>query len=85
MAFVYSRHALEQIKLRGLVFSTIDDVLNFPTSIVDDTEGVVIYQKVVVEDNRQYLYRVFVNTDKKPPLVITVYKTSKIDKYEDQI
>ena len=85
MAFVYSLHALEQIKLRGLVFSIVDNVLNFPSMIVKDTDGVVIYQKLAVEGNKQYLYRVFVNSYKKPPMVITVYKTSKIDKYENQI
>ncbi len=85
MAFVYSKHALEQIELRGLVFSIVEDVLNFPSMIASDTNGLNIYQKIVNEGTKQYLYRVFVNSDKKPPLVITVYKTSKIEKYEDQI
>ena len=53
--------------------------------IVRDTDGVVIYQKLVIEGNKKYIYWVFVNNDKKPSMVITVYKTSKIDKYEDQM
>jgi hypothetical protein len=42
-----------------------------------------VYHKTLQENDKYYLYRVFVNHDKKPPLVVTVYKTSKIEKYED--
>jgi len=55
MSFVYSLHALEQIKLRGLILSIVDDVLNFPSMVVTDTDGVDIYQKLVVEGDKQYL------------------------------
>jgi len=37
------------------------------------------------ENSNNYLYRVFVNELKKPSVIITVYKTSKIDKYVDKI
>ena len=30
---------------------------------------------------REYLVRVFVDLDRDPPEVVTVYRTSKIDKY----
>jgi len=83
MSFVFSLHALEQIEIRGLILADVEDVLNFPTKIVKEENGVSVYQKLVIESNKEYLYRVFVNTDKKPPMVITAYKTSKIDKYED--
>jgi hypothetical protein len=39
-------------------------------------------QKLIKEGNLKYLYRVFVNICKQPDLVITAYKTSKIEKYE---
>jgi hypothetical protein len=83
MAYVFSLHALEQIEIRGLILTVVEDVLNFPSKIVKEENGVSVYQKLVIESNKEYLYRVFVNTDKKPPLVITVYKTSKTVKYED--
>jgi len=41
-----------------------------------------IYQKIIVEVDKPYLYRVFINTSKEPFLVVTAYKTSKIEKYE---
>ena len=83
MTYVFSVHALEQIEIRGLVLAVVEDVLNFPSKVVKEEEGVSVYQKLVIESNMEYLYRVFVNTDKKPPLVITVYKTSKTFKYEN--
>lgn len=33
------------------------------------------------ENDKFYLYRVYLNICKIPPLVITAYKTSKIEKY----
>jgi hypothetical protein len=85
MNFVYSQHALEQIKLRGLSKSVLDDVLNAPSTLVRQDDVVTVYQKLVIEGDKLYPYRVFVNYVKNPPLVITAYKTSKTDKYEDQI
>lgn len=85
MNFVYSQHALEQIELRGLTKSILDQVLNAPSSIVKQDDMVAVYQKLVIETDKIYLYRVFVNLLKNPPLVITAYKTSKTYKYEDQI
>ena len=82
---IFSKHALEQIERRGLSKQTIDDVLEFPTTILKEDGDVEIYQKLVLENGRPYLYRVFVNKLKTPPLVITAYKTSKTDKYENQI
>lgn len=44
-------------------------------------EGVTVYQNMILENNKTYLIRVFVNQSKTPPLVITAYKTSKLKKY----
>jgi hypothetical protein len=85
MKFVYSKHALEQIELRGLTISILDQVLNAPTTVFRQDDVVTVYQKLVTEEDKIYLYRVFVNLFKSPPLVITAYKTSKTNKYEDQI
>jgi len=83
MRFKYSNHALEQIQNRQLDKAIVDDVLNHPDKQLTDQTGLKVYHKTVQEIDKYYLYRVFVNLDKKPPLVVTVYKTSKIEKYED--
>jgi hypothetical protein len=46
---------------------------------------VLVYQKIFLENNKPYLYRVFVNAGKISALVITAYKTSKTEKYENQV
>ena len=64
---------------------SVQNVLYFPDVVIPDIEGVEVYQKLVVENNKSYLYRVFVNKLKTPPLIITAYKTSKTEKYENQV
>jgi len=44
-----------------------------------------IVNEVLYDSKNKYLYRVFVNICKKSALIITVYKTSKIEKYENKI
>ena len=77
MLFEFSLHSLEQMKLRSIKKEIVEQVLNEPDDIVDEDDNQKVFQKIV--DN--YLYRVFVNTDKNPSLIKTVYRTSKITKY----
>ena len=49
-----------------------------------DTGGVVCYQSKVTMDGKLYLLRAMVNETANPPVVVTVYRTSKIDKYWSQ-
>ena len=44
---------------------------------IDET----VCQSKVNFDKKKYLLRVFVNFTEKPPVVISVYRTSKIQKY----
>ena len=81
--FMYSKHALEQIQRRRLDREKVDAALFQPDKEITDETGLIVYHKIFQEKDKYYLYRVFVNYDKKPPLIVTVYKTSKIEKYED--
>ena len=85
MRFKYSKHALEQIRNRHLDKKIIGNSLSKLDKQIKDTSGLTVYHKLAQENGKHYLYRVFVNHDKKPPLVVTVYKTSKIDKYENPV
>ena len=81
MNFIFSNHALEQIQRRGLNKEKIEEILYSPDQVIE-MEGQKIFQSIVpfIPDGN-YLVRVFVNAEKEPNLVITVYKTSKISKY----
>jgi hypothetical protein len=81
--FEISKHASEQLLLRKISEELIFTVLHFPDKVLKDVAGITIYQKMVNDRNIPYLYRVFVNADKNPSLVVTAYKTSKFKKYEN--
>jgi len=53
MVFVFSHHSLEQIEIRGLNLVIVEDVLNFPTKVVMEENGVSVYQKLVIESNKE--------------------------------
>ena len=81
--FELSLHAIEQMKIRGVSEEIIFEVLENPDRIDFESERQLIYQKIVLFDGlKQYLVRVFVNSDKIPNLVKTVYRTSKLSKYQ---
>lgn len=67
--------------VRNISKNEVFDVLNNYDALSDEDNETTIYSKLIVRSNKTYLYRVFVNRAKKPLLVITVYRTSKIEKY----
>lgn len=77
MLFEFSLHCLEQMKLRSITRETIDLVMKDPDDVIIEDDNQKVFQKIV--DN--YLYRVFINYNKNPALIKTVYRTSKIIKY----
>jgi dsDNA-specific endonuclease/ATPase MutS2 len=82
MSFVFSNHALEQMQLRQISRSIVEKILEKPQQIIKEN-NILIYQSVVLIEKKNYLIRVFINHNKKPNVVITVYKTSKISKYNE--
>ena len=84
MEYIISKHCLEQIKLRGITVDELNSVLKKPDLVLKQGEEITVYQALTFDKN--YLIRIFVNTLKQPNLIITAYKTSKINKYhEDKI
>ena len=85
MNYVLSRHVLTRAEDRGIPLLVIENILMNPAQVVDDESGEPgqkVYQSIVPFAGKgDYLVRVFVNTDKLPPVVKSVYKTSKINKY----
>lgn len=80
--FSYSLHALEQMESRGITPEQVEAAFNAPDRIVFEAIDQVVYQRVILVGEENYLLRVFVNQSKNPPLVKTVYRTSKIAKYQ---
>lgn len=77
----YSQHALVRMQARGITKDDVQLVLEHPDLFDDQSEENRVYSKLVKDETKHYLYRVFVNIGCTPMTVITAYKTSKIRKY----
>ncbi|MEO5572490.1 MAG: DUF4258 domain-containing protein [Bacteroidia bacterium] len=81
MNFIFSKHALEQMKLRNISNDVVEDILKNPGQIMQE-DGRKIYQSIITsKEEETYLIRIFVTANELPHKIITVYKTSKIKKY----
>ena len=67
--------------VRGISKEIVDRIISGPAQTIEQ-DNLMVFQSII-EDAREsrFLIRVFVNIHKTPPLVVTVYKTSKIEKY----
>ena len=82
MNYILSKHAQTEIERRGIPISLIESVLANPQQIVSEKEGRKAYQSQVdFGGGRRFLLRVIVADDVQPMVVITVYRTSRIEKY----
>jgi len=85
MDIEFSNHALKQMEIRSISEEVILEIMVNPDEILNQDVSTSIYTKLISEFENRYLYRVFVNITKRPPLIITAYKTSKIDKYVNSL
>jgi hypothetical protein len=46
----------------------------------ENDADITIFQSIVKEDDKLFLYRVFVNTKLLPNVIVTLYRTTKIEK-----
>jgi len=80
--FLVSRHAKEELLRRQIPDLWLKSVLENPEQRIRQPGGQEMLQSRLVSANgKMYLMRAVVAADKDPPVVITVYRTSKIDKY----
>ncbi|MEH1779478.1 MAG: DUF4258 domain-containing protein [Nostoc sp.] len=82
MKYIISRHAQTEMERRNISKAVVESVLNAPGQVVSEKEGRKVYQsKIDFGSGKIFLLRVIVVDDVDPAVVITVYKTSKIEKY----
>jgi hypothetical protein len=81
--FVFTDHALTEMARREIRQEDVKAVLAEPEQTETVREGRAVYQakRDMNEPSKTYILRVFVDIDRKPPHVVTVYRTSKIEKY----
>ncbi|HEY0072693.1 MAG TPA: DUF4258 domain-containing protein [Abditibacteriaceae bacterium] len=80
--FHISRHAKEEMARRGISLEKVELVLQNPEQVIDATNDNAAYQSLIdFGGGRYFLVRVIMDESRVPPVVVTVYRTSKIEKY----
>ena len=81
--YVITEHALFEMKRRSLGEDVVRAILRSPQQTIDVRSGRIVLQSVLLmgATGQKYLVRVFVDIDRDPAEVVTVYRTSKIGKY----
>ena len=81
MDYKLSAHAEDELIIRDIPRALLDSTLQSPQQIIDQEASVKVYQSKVLIGTTTFLLRAVVAHDTDPPLVITVYRTTKIDRY----
>ena len=77
MLIKFTKHALERMKIRSITKEEIIDAISNPEKEINDSFGNIIAHKM----KKKYLLRVFYYIKEDSKIIITAYKTSKMDKY----
>ena len=82
-SYVIKPYARMEMRRRQITEEQVRAVLSAPGQILPAAWGRRIYQSrlFVPEAQKEYLFRVVVDFGPTPPEVVTVYRTSKIEKY----
>jgi len=77
MSIKFTKHALQRMKARNISKDEIIEAIKYPDNLLNDSYKNQIAHKV----KKKYLLRVFYYLEGNSKIVITAYKTTKIDKY----
>jgi hypothetical protein len=79
--YILTKHAQEEMAIRGIPESILDVVMQTPGEVVPEKEELVAYQSVISFPEGPMLLRAIVADQDQPMRIITVYRTSKMEKY----
>ena len=81
--YAITDHAWFEMKRRSIGEDVVRTILRSPRQTIDVRPGRIVLQSIVLMGamRQEYLVRVFVDIDREPAEVVTVYRTSKIGKY----
>lgn len=81
MKIRFTTHAIEECERRSIPVEVAQAVVESPQQIISSGEGRQAYQSKVAFGDKIYLLRAVVEHTAQEIVVITVYRTSKIEKY----
>lgn len=81
LRYVLTAHARLEMQRRSISAEIVQQVLAAPQQRIAVRPGRDLLQSRVTIQEKTYLVRVFVDVDREPAEVVTVYRTGKIEKY----
>lgn len=84
MDFVLTDHAEEEARRRQISPAWIESTMVRPEQVVPGLNGRKVFQSRIISDGKTYLVRLVVEDWRQPPVIVTVYRTSKVEKYWSQ-
>jgi hypothetical protein len=81
--YLLTDHAREEMQRRGISETIVDTVLRAPGQRQTARPGRDVFQSLIDfgDPPTAYIVRVFVDIDRAPAEVVTVYRSSKASKY----
>jgi hypothetical protein len=76
-----SHHARQEMERRNIPFALVEEVLENPQQIAPERAGKTAYQSRQNIGGKMFLVRVIVDDAVDPAVVVTVYRTTKVQKY----
>ena len=81
MTYKFSVHAQEEIERRKISQALVEAVLEKPDQVVPERGVVKAYQSKSEIGGKIFLVRVMVDDSVNPAVVVTAYRTTKVEKY----
>jgi hypothetical protein len=81
MSFALTEHAKAEAARRQISPQWIAAVMSNPEQVILSANRRKVFQSRCVADGKTYLVRLVVEDWHQPPVIVTVYRTSKIEKY----
>jgi len=81
MEYQLTEHAQLEMQRRQISPEWVDALMVMPEQIISGFGGRKVYQGRVVSGDKTYLLRLIVEDWLTPPVIVTIYRTSKIEKY----
>jgi len=81
MHYTLSHHSKIEMARRGITLSQLNDVMLSPEQMVPGHGDITCHQSRIPMDGKMYLLRVMVDKTAFPAMVVTVYRTSRIERY----
>jgi hypothetical protein len=80
---IFTEHALFQMHRRGISEKDVKEIIKNPEQIEEIRPGRIVMQSRILtgKPKMKFLVRVFVDLSEDTIKIVTVYRTSKIDKY----